>query len=75
MTKKKKQLEDEEEQEGCANGEIHGLKEWPRENRPNVPIVFWAFRLMIFLGIAMLGIVLLSLYLRWRSRLYDSDWF
>ena len=57
------------------NGEVHGLKEWPPENRPNVPIVFWAFRLMVFLGIAMLGIVLLSLFLRWNRRLYDSDWF
>jgi cytochrome bd ubiquinol oxidase subunit I len=57
------------------NGEVHGLKEWPPENRPNVPIVFWAFRLMVFLGLAMLGIVLLSLVLRWNKRLYESDWF
>jgi cytochrome d ubiquinol oxidase subunit I len=57
------------------NGEVHGLKEWPPENRPNVAIVFWAFRLMVFLGFAMLGIVMLSLVLRWKRRLYDSDWF
>jgi cytochrome bd ubiquinol oxidase subunit I len=57
------------------DGEVRGLKEWPPDERPNVPIVFWAFRIMVFLGVAMLGIVLASLVLRWRRRLYDSDWF
>jgi cytochrome d ubiquinol oxidase subunit I len=57
------------------NGEIRGLKEWVPADRPNVPVVFWAFRVMVILGFTMLGIVLLSLYLRWNKRLYDSDWF
>ncbi len=56
-------------------GEVRGLKSWPPEERPNVPIVFFAFRLMVLIAVAMLGIVLASLVLRWRGRLYDSDWF
>ncbi|HXV24237.1 MAG TPA: cytochrome ubiquinol oxidase subunit I [Alphaproteobacteria bacterium] len=56
-------------------GEVRGLKSWPPEERPNVPIVFFAFRLMVLIGMAMLAIALTSLALRWRRRLYDSDWF
>jgi cytochrome d ubiquinol oxidase subunit I len=53
------------------DGEVRGLKSWPREERPNVAIVFWAFRLMVGLGMAMLAIGGLSLLLRLRGRLFD----
>jgi cytochrome d ubiquinol oxidase subunit I len=56
-------------------GEIKGLKSWPRDQRPNVPIVFFAFRIMVVIGFAMVAIAATSLLLRWRGRLYDSDWF
>jgi cytochrome d ubiquinol oxidase subunit I len=54
------------------DGEVRGLKAWPREERPNVAIVFWAFRLMVGLGMAMLAVGAFSLWLRWRRRLFDS---
>ena len=38
------------------NGVVRGLKEWPREDRPNAPIVFWSFRIMVGLGFLMLGL-------------------
>jgi cytochrome d ubiquinol oxidase subunit I len=53
------------------NGEVKGLKEWAPADRPNTMIVFWAFRLMVGLGFAMLGIGLASLWLRRTGRLYD----
>src|SRR5262249_646527 len=56
-------------------GEVRGLKSWPRDQRPNVAIVFFAFRLMVLIGFAMLGLATLSLLLRWTGRLYESDWF
>jgi cytochrome bd ubiquinol oxidase subunit I len=57
------------------NGELHGLKEWAPEDRPPVPIVFFAFRVMVGIGLLMIGIGFTSLYLRWRGRLYDSPRF
>ena len=54
------------------DGTVRGLKSWPAADRPYVPIVFWAFRLMVGCGIVMLGIVLWGLYLRLRGRLFDS---
>ena len=54
------------------DGTVKGLKEWPAADRPYVPIVFWAFRIMVGLGVVMLGVVIWSLYLRLRGRLFES---
>jgi len=54
------------------NGEIRGLKSWPKEDRPPSAIVFWSFRLMVGIGFAMALTGLLSLYLRLRGRLTTS---
>jgi cytochrome bd ubiquinol oxidase subunit I len=57
-----------------ANGEVKGLKEWPQDQRPPVAPVFFAFRIMVGIGFAMLGIGLWSLWLRFRGRLYEAPW-
>lgn len=56
-------------------GEIRGLKSFPVDQRPPVAIVFWAFRIMVGMGLTMLGIIILAWWLRWRRRLYDRGWF
>ena len=56
-------------------GEIRGLKSFPVDQRPPVAIVFWAFRIMVGMGFAMLGVIILGWWLRWRGRLYDRGWF
>jgi cytochrome d ubiquinol oxidase subunit I len=53
------------------DGTIQGLEEWPRDEWPNVPIVFWSFRAMVAIGFAMIGLGLWSLFARWRGRLFD----
>ena len=50
---------------------LKGLDTVPQTDRPPVGIVFWAFRVMVGIGFAMLGIGLLSLIARWRKALYD----
>ena len=56
------------------NGEISGLKDFPRDKRPNAAIVFFSFRLMVGIGFAMLGLGLWSLVQRWRGALHESPW-
>ena len=56
------------------DGEVQGLKAWPRQERPRSAIVFWSFRIMVALGFAMVGIGLWSLLMRLRRRLYDAAW-
>lgn len=53
---------------------LPGLTDFPRENWPPAPIVFWSFRVMVALGFAMLGIGLWSLLARFRRKLYDWSW-
>lgn len=52
-------------------GEIKGLKDWPKDERPPTAVVFWAFRIMVGLGLLMAGLGLWSLYARVRGKLYD----
>jgi cytochrome d ubiquinol oxidase subunit I len=54
------------------NGTVRGLEEWPRDERPNATIVFWSFRVMVGLGLAMFALGLWSLVQRLRGRLYES---
>jgi len=57
------------------DGEIKGLKDFPREDRPPVAIPFLSFRLMVGIGVLMLAVVVASWWLRYRDRLFDSPWF
>ena len=54
------------------NGVVRGLKDWPKEDRPNALIVFWSFRIMVGLGFLMLGLGLWSLWGRLSKSLYDK---
>jgi cytochrome bd ubiquinol oxidase subunit I len=56
------------------NGEVKGLKAWPRQERPNSPLLFWSFRIMVAIGLLMVLMGLWSLWMRLRARLYDSVW-
>jgi cytochrome d ubiquinol oxidase subunit I len=52
-----------------------GLTDFAREDRPPVLIPFFAFRIMVGMGLLMLAIAALGLLLRWRGRLEHSRWF
>ncbi len=57
------------------NGEVRGLREWEPADRPPVGPVFWAFRIMVLIGLLMLAAGIAGLYLRIKGRLYDTPWF
>src|SRR5690606_7871071 len=54
------------------NARVLGLDNWPREDWPNVPLVFWSFRVMVGIGLLMVAIGVWSLVQRLRGRLYDA---
>ena len=53
------------------NAPLAGLETVPREDWPPVPIVFWSFRIMVGLGMLMLGLGAFSILARVRRSLYD----
>jgi len=53
---------------------LAGLDTVPREDWPNVALVFWSFRIMVGIGFLMLGIGLASLWARWHGTLYSAGW-
>ncbi len=57
------------------DGRVQGLSDFPADQWPPVGPVFFAFRLMVGIGLAMLGIVALGWWLRRRGRLFETDWF
>jgi cytochrome d ubiquinol oxidase subunit I len=57
------------------DGEVKGLKEWPKDERPPVAWVFWSFRIMVGLGLLMIATGLTGLVLFVRKRLFDTWWF
>ncbi|MBU4238485.1 MAG: cytochrome ubiquinol oxidase subunit I, partial [Alphaproteobacteria bacterium] len=56
------------------NAPLAGLDTIDRADWPPVEIVFWSFRVMVGLGMAMLLLGLWGLYARLRRRLYDAPW-
>lgn len=57
------------------DGEVQGLKAVSVQDRPYVPIVFFAFRIMVGVGLALLATAVTGLVLRLRHRLCDTRWF
>lgn len=53
---------------GSASTEVKGLKAFAPQDRPPVFIVFWAFRVMVGLGLLMIGLGAWGAWLLWRTR-------
>lgn len=56
-------------------GHVHGLKNYPKEDRPPVATVFFSFRVMIGMWLVMLGLTVWAWMLALRGRLYSSPAF
>ena len=57
------------------DGEVKGLKEWPKDERPPVLWVFWSFRIMVGIGMLMILTGLIAAVLYFKKRLFDTRWF
>jgi cytochrome d ubiquinol oxidase subunit I len=57
------------------DGKIKGLKEWPMDQRPPVGPPFYAFRIMVGVGVLMLALVLAGNTLRRGGAFVRSDTF
>ncbi len=58
-----------------VDGVVKGLKDYAPQDRPPVPVVFWAFRVMVGIGLLMLAVAAWGAWLRVRGRLFASPAF
>jgi cytochrome d ubiquinol oxidase subunit I len=57
------------------NAEVKGLKAFPRDQWPtNVPLLFYSYHIMISLGSLFIGVMLLSVFLLWKKKLFSARW-
>jgi cytochrome d ubiquinol oxidase subunit I len=53
---------------------VKGLDAFPRSEWPNVPLVYYAYHIMVTLGFMFAGITILSVFLWWRKKLFQARW-
>ncbi len=57
------------------DAEIKGLDAFPEDRWPdNIPLVYYAYHIMVGLGTIFAGVMTLALIFLWRGRLFDSRW-
>jgi cytochrome d ubiquinol oxidase subunit I len=56
-------------------GTVTGLKEFPPEERPNVMVTFWTFRIMVGIGFLFLAVMIWGGILAFRGNLTNSRLF
>jgi cytochrome d ubiquinol oxidase subunit I len=57
------------------DGLFPGLKDVPPQDRPPVPVVFFAFRIMLAIGFFMIASAWLGSWLWWKGRLLSTRWY
>jgi cytochrome d ubiquinol oxidase subunit I len=53
-------------------GKVQGLKEFPREDRPNAAVLFWTFRAMVAIGFIFFLVMLWAAVLWKRGKLFGN---
>jgi cytochrome bd ubiquinol oxidase subunit I len=57
------------------NGRFAGLEDFPRAQRPPVRNVFFAFRMMVGIGLTLIALGAVGALLWWRGRLLSTRWY
>ena len=58
-----------------VNGLFKGLKDFKAEERPPVKPVFFAFRVMVGIGMLMIAIGVVGAFLWWRKQVFETNWY
>lgn len=60
---------------GNSNVPVRGLESFKKEDRPPVAITFYAYHLMIIIGISLFMLVVTGVVLLARGRLFETKWY
>jgi cytochrome bd ubiquinol oxidase subunit I len=57
------------------NANVRGLDAFPKQDWPgNIPLLYYSYHIMVGLGTLFVAIMVVSLILLWRGRLFDTRW-
>ena len=57
------------------NAHVQGLDAFPKQDWPgNIPLLYYSYHIMVGLGTLFIAIMVVSVFLLWRKRLFDSKW-
>jgi cytochrome d ubiquinol oxidase subunit I len=57
------------------NAQVHGLNEVPERDWPqNIPLLYYAYHIMVGLGTLFIAVMAISAFLLWRKKLFESRW-
>jgi cytochrome d ubiquinol oxidase subunit I len=60
---------------GTTTAKVRGLDAFPRDEWPtNIPLLYFAYHIMVGLGTIFVAVMALGLFLLWRNKLYVSQW-
>jgi len=59
---------------GTTTGIITGLNDIPKENRPNVNLVFQTYHAMVAIGFTLIGLALIGVWFLWRGSIEKKRW-
>jgi cytochrome d ubiquinol oxidase subunit I len=57
------------------DGPVPALKDFPKQDRPRVALVFFTFRIMVGIGGVLILLGLVGALLWWRKRVFETRWF
>jgi cytochrome bd ubiquinol oxidase subunit I len=57
------------------DGRFPGIKDFPRDRRPPIASIFFAFRAMVAVGLTLIAIGLYGAFLWWRKKLFTTRWY
>jgi cytochrome d ubiquinol oxidase subunit I len=57
------------------NAEVRGLEAFPERNWPdNIPLLYYAYHVMVGLGTIFIAITVVAAFLLWRRKLFEARW-
>jgi len=57
------------------NAEIKGLDAFPKDHLPdNIPLLYYSYHIMVGLGTIFIAIILISVFLLWKKKLFEARW-
>jgi cytochrome d ubiquinol oxidase subunit I len=60
---------------GDFSAPVKGKNDFPKDELPPIQLPFQTYHIMVAIGMAFIGIVLFSIFLLWRKKLFETKWY